>query len=242
MAKKEKVYPTQEELKRLFDYDEERRVLVWKRRKETRQGWNGRWAGTDAGSIRITERPNHIACSKSVSINGESYLPRHIISIFLTGEKSPLKRSCKHQSASNFKKIEQGKYIGISKTKEGTFCVKINQRYLGKFSTAEAAAARYNDFAREEYGDEAILNPVPDIDWRMFKTSIQSANVKKRGLPTGVYRKGGKYAAECKKKYLGVFSTHEDAARAYNRAAREAYGDAAVLNDIPDPFGDGAPI
>ena len=41
---------------------------------------------------------------------------------------------------------------------------------------------------------------------------------------------------------FGPFDTKEQAARAYNIAAREKYGEHAVLNDIPDPLGEGAPI
>ena len=56
----------------------------------------------------------------------------------------------------------------------------------------------------------------------------------------GVYLKpSGNYSARLKSIYLGTFSTKEEAARAYNIAAYEHYGENAVLNDIPDPLGKG---
>jgi hypothetical protein len=45
--------------------------------------------------------------------------------------------------------------------------------------------------------------------------------------------------SKIKKEYIGTFDTKEEAARAYNIAAREYYGDHAELNDIPDPLGQG---
>lgn len=55
----------------------------------------------------------------------------------------------------------------------------------------------------------------------------------------GVYKNGKKWMARIsnypttKLSYLGQFSCKEDAARAYNKAALERYGEFAVLNEIP---------
>lgn len=51
------------------------------------------------------------------------------------------------------------------------------------------------------------------------------------------HRRGGKWqaqiAVEGKRRYLGLHETEEAAARAYNKAAREAWGNFALLNTIP---------
>ena len=51
-------------------------------------------------------------------------------------------------------------------------------------------------------------------------------------------RKSKKWYSKLGNKYLGCFKTQEEAARAYNIAAYEHYGENAVLNDIPFPLGD----
>lgn len=55
----------------------------------------------------------------------------------------------------------------------------------------------------------------------------------------GVYRRrdGLKWCAQCrvpggKQRYLGSFDSEEDAARAYNAAATELFGEYARLNDL----------
>jgi hypothetical protein len=52
----------------------------------------------------------------------------------------------------------------------------------------------------------------------------------------GVYRKDGKWAAQIvdnkKKKYLGTFGSEQEAARVYNVAAKDRFGEFAVLNDV----------
>lgn len=49
----------------------------------------------------------------------------------------------------------------------------------------------------------------------------------------GVHRAEGRWAAKVGSTYLGVYATPEEAARAYDTAAREIYGDFARLN-FPD--------
>lgn len=57
----------------------------------------------------------------------------------------------------------------------------------------------------------------------------------------GVRRPEGKarFVASIRSVYLGTFDDQVDAARAYNIAAYDHYGEHAVLNDIPDPLGKG---
>lgn len=46
----------------------------------------------------------------------------------------------------------------------------------------------------------------------------------------GVTRRGHRWAATCDRVYLGRFATEEDAAKAYNAAARSMFGDFAEVN------------
>ena len=48
----------------------------------------------------------------------------------------------------------------------------------------------------------------------------------------GVFKKGSRYCAQIFMKYLGSFKTKEEAAEAYNVAAKEKYGEYACLNII----------
>ena len=60
-----------------------------------------------------------------------------------------------------------------------------------------------------------------------------------RGKPVSSQYKGvtasgyGGWMARCNRKHLGTFQTEEEAALAYNRAARDAWGDEAYQNEVP---------
>lgn len=150
------------------------------------------------------------------------------------------------------KRFENG-FVGvqerIGKTKKSYRAVDSKGNHIGTFLTAEAAAAAYNNYAITRWGCGAILNNVSCPDFESYRmTSINGGQSKKRnnGRMMGCYidkrkkDKGQKYwYSKLKSKYLGSFENQEQAARAYNVAAREYYGEHAVLNDIPDPLGKG---
>ena len=124
---------------------------------------------------------------------------------------------------------------------------------LGTYETADAAASAYDNWAIGYYGKGFLCNESscknPD-DFRVRKGDRPPSITKKpngfRGVcknPKFPNRSSSPWRAiigiNGKSKHLGVYKDKEQAARAYNIAAYEHYGENAVLNDIPDPLGKG---
>ena len=114
-------------------------------------------------------------------------------------------------------------------------------RYLGSFPTDLEAAAAYNAAAIELYGAFAAINDLGQAaDER--RSAVRPNQINKRGSLSNY--KGVTYDADRKKwaarlRFKGVthlakrFDTEEEAALAYNTAARTVFGPGAVLNPIP---------
>ena len=75
-----------------------------------------------------------------------------------------------------------------------------------------------------------------NLEWRTRSTSSRNRKTTSKTGYTGVYIENKKYRAiitiNGKAVHIGMFTTPEEAARAYNKRAKEVYGDMARLNKI----------
>lgn len=136
-------------------------------------------------------------------------------------------------------------------------------KYLGHFSSAEDAARAYNEAALHYFKEYARLNviasdlsvvddndlqPSNDVirvsleDHRTQtpqKSRVGRGRVGASGFKGVTWNRSNnnwtaQFVAKKQHTYLGSFSNVHDAARAYNQAALEHYGECAILNIIPD--------
>lgn len=140
----------------------------------------------------------------------------------LDNRKENLRFCTVSQNGGNMAKHDDNpsRYKGVSHGRAGKWRARIRcgERaiQLGTFDTQEEAAAAYDAAARRLFGDFARTNfPEP-------------RPIKKRVFRGVRLRDGGWHARisyENKERYLGTFGTEEEAARAYDKARRELFGD-----------------
>jgi len=75
-----------------------------------------------------------------------------------------------------------------------------------------------------------------NLEWRTRSTSSRNRKTTSKTGYTGVYLENNKYRAiitiKGKAVHIGMFDTPEEAAKAYNKRAKEIYGDDARINKI----------
>jgi len=260
MAKKRKQYPSQARLRELFDYDPEG-FLVWRERPEMSKAWNSRWAGCRAGHIGVTRDKMNI--HYSIGINGETYDGKRLIFLFHRGylpkfvwRKNAATHSFKiddldggdvDKSSSLWAQKNDSLccgYMYVSKAEyyEDVYLAKVRGKSVGSFKTPEAAAFAANVYIIKNKLSACPLNEVESIDLDKFRyfhgqRKYTDASSGLKGVQEQARGNSRRIISNFRGKYLGTFPTKEQAARAYNKAAYEHYGEHAVLNDIPDPLG-----
>lgn len=114
--------------------------------------------------------------------------------------------------------------------------IKNKSMHLGTFDTQEEAARAYDGAARHFYGEFAYLN-FPD-EYHPYQIKKSITHTHNTSGYRGVYKtKKGRILAYInynKKRYhIGSYNNPQEAARAYDKRAKELLGDKAILN-FPD--------
>lgn len=135
-------------------------------------------------------------------------------------------------------------YKGVSFDKaRGKYIASIQvlgtQIHLGRFSTAEEASKAYEEAASRYHGEFAYAHsassvPAVPSDGAVVVATRPTFSSRYRGVSWKKQRSTwvASIGVAGRQKHLGVFATEQDAARAYNAAAIEHYGDKAILNEV----------
>jgi hypothetical protein len=173
----------------------------------------------------------------------------HINGDGLDNQRSNLRVASHRENMFNSRRRLSSIYKGITYTR-GYWCAQIHvggkRIHCGYYSTPEEAASAYDDAAKKYFGEFARVNTDPGFlieeDNSRSESTSQMPLPKKRKGTTSRY-KGVSYQPErCKwvayidinrkRTVLGRYTTQEDAAIAYNKAALLHFGDRAQLNKI----------
>lgn len=122
-------------------------------------------------------------------------------------------------------------YRGVSRGRRvGKWRARIGDWQVGEFDNPEDAARAYDAAAAAQFGQFARLNF--DDGLKPPRRSITRGRTGYRGIYFDP--RTSRYVAQISPrgnyKYLGSFPTPQDAARAYDEAAKESFGDKAILN------------
>ena len=143
-----------------------------------------------------------------------------------------------HNTTAKRRNGRTSKYKGVCWIKE-TQCWKAGivvdgkSLNLGSFDDEKEAAAAYNERARQEHGEFAVLNDVSSV------VSYATRRPARRGKYRGVRKQGYRWIVcvhvnGTAVKTRGSFATEREAAIAYNEHAQRLLGPTAKLNELAD--------
>jgi hypothetical protein len=128
---------------------------------------------------------------------------------------------------------EKDKYIGVCKARRGN---KWRTRYdYHNYETRQDAALAFDLETFKRFGASAKFNyPENLARYAAGTVVVNSYRNRSKSLYRGITWHNGKWLAQIciqrKAKCLGYFATQEEAAQAYDKRARELFGDKAKLN------------
>jgi hypothetical protein len=113
-------------------------------------------------------------------------------------------------------------------------------KFLGLYDCEKEAALRYNEEAIKRWKGFALINELSEEDIKEIKNfkKWQEENPSQTSRFRGVswHKRVKKWVAKIsinkKRIHLGVFNTEIEAAKAYNKAAIDTWGERAKLNDV----------
>jgi hypothetical protein len=231
-----KQYPSQARLRELFDYDPEG-FLVWKN-----QNLFNAYSGQKAGYFGFSKGLSYF---NKVSIGKRKFDTFDLIWIWNHGDIPEDKKVCM-KVTSFFIKLENLQLVDYeerrsftapkgSVRKSGlTYSASFENKYIGTFNTEYDAFCAIEDFILAgSKSTEFILKN------RTSRKKPKTKSLRIKGAYFDSRKRIKPWRSKFQKIHLGYYETQEQAARAYNIAAYEHYGEHAVLNDIPDPLGVG---
>jgi hypothetical protein len=248
-------------LKELFDYGQDG-FLVWKERDDKPKSWNSKYAGSVAGSYKFCGSSGRF--KYRISINDVAYSGKCLVWIFFNGgipsgcevrmidwlTAPKIENLICHARAgakqASIKRYTEGVSTGVNKRNGSSFytCKEpVTHKYV-LFTDEKSAYIHFDNLYEDLYGiringtnREDVLNKIVNRS-KVTHLRNQKRNLVKNGH-VGVSAHNGKFRTYFLGKYHSTHDTFQQAARAYNIAAYEYYGQHAVLNEIPDPLGVG---
>lgn len=135
-------------------------------------------------------------------------------------------------SSSAFKGVSWNK---ARKKWKATISLNGGLKHLGLFENENIAAAAYNYAAKIIFGKFARLNDVCPLFLPVNLDNIILRDSNTSGFRgVSFHKKAQKWVAQIENRggnnYIGLFSTPEEAAVAYDNKAKDVFGDKAVLN------------